>query len=115
MVLDQFRLSGDGFGIGVADAGDVDGDGHDDLIIGAWQHGAEAVSGGKVYLYGGADGSLRRTITSRVQGETFGFDATGIGDIDGDGVIDFLLTSAWSAINGGRSGRVLIVSGAIGS
>jgi len=43
-------------------------------------------------------------------GETFGFDATGMGDVDGDGVIDLLLTSGWSAVNGPRSGRMFIVS-----
>ncbi len=43
-------------------------------------------------------------------GETFGFDATGMGDVDGDGVIDLLLTSAWSAIEGAHSGRMFIVS-----
>jgi hypothetical protein len=32
-------------------------------------------------------------------------------DVDGDGAIDFLLTSAWSAINGTRSGRMYVVSG----
>jgi len=34
-----------------------------------------------------------------------------MGDIDGDGTIDFLLTSAWSAINGSRSGRMYILAG----
>lgn len=102
---------GDGFGIGPADAGDVDGDGHDDLIVGAWQHSGAAPSGGKVYLFSGKDGSLIRTWTGRVPGETFGFDATGMGDVDGDGATDFLLTSAWSAVNGSKSGRVYILSG----
>ena len=52
-----------------------------------------------------------RAWTARVPGETFGFDATGMGDVDGDGVIDFLLTSAWSGIQGARSGRMFIISG----
>ncbi len=104
------EAAGDGFGIGPADAGDVDGDGHDDLVIGAWQHGSEAPSGGKVYLYSGADGSLLRAWTCRVMGDTFGFDATGLGDIDGDGTLDLLLTSAWSAVHGPKTGRVFVVS-----
>ena len=45
-------------------------------------------------------------------GETFGFDATGLGDVDGDGVPDLLLTSAWSAVEGSHSGRMFLVSGA---
>lgn len=104
------EAAGDGFGIGVADAGDVDGDGHDDLAIGAWQHAGAAAGGGKVYLYSGRDGTLLRTWTSKVMGETLGFDTTNLGDVDGDGTVDLLLTSAWSAIEGPRSGRVFVVA-----
>ena len=105
------EAAGDGFGIGVADAGDVNGDGHADLVVGAWQNHEAAPSGGKVYLFSGADGSLLRTLTGKVMGETLGFDATGVGDVDGDGVIDLLLTSAWSAVKGAHSGRMFIVAG----
>lgn len=105
------ETAGDGFGIGVADAGDINQDGYDDLVIGAWQHASAAPSGGKIYVYSGKDSSILRTLTGKVVGETLGFDATGIGDVNGDGVVDLLLTSAWSAINGSQSGRMFIVSG----
>jgi hypothetical protein len=105
------EAAGDGFGIGIADAGDVDRDGHADLVVGAWQEASAALSGGKVYVFSGKDSSLLRTITGRLPGETFGFDTTNLGDVDGDGTPDFLLTSAWSGINGFQSGRVYIVSG----
>jgi hypothetical protein len=104
------EAEGDGFGIGPADAGDVDGDGHADLVIGAWQYAGAAASGGKVYLYSGKDGSLIRAWTGKVMGETLGFDATGLGDVDGDGTIDLLVTSAWSALHGTHSGRVFVIS-----
>jgi hypothetical protein len=103
--------AGDGFGIGVADLGDLDRDQHADLVIGAWQFGGSAPSGGTVYVYSGRDGHIIRTLTGKVPGETLGFDATGLGDVNGDGVPDLLLTSAWSGINGTKSGRVLVVSG----
>ncbi|MBP6773902.1 MAG: FG-GAP repeat protein [Gemmatimonadaceae bacterium] len=44
-------------------------------------------------------------------GETLGFDATGIGDVNGDGLVDLLITSSWSNVNGFRSGRMYIVAG----
>jgi len=104
------EAAGDGFGIGPADAGDVNGDGHADLVIGAWQFAGAAASGGKVYLFSGANGSLVRAWTGKVMGETFGFDATGLGDVDGNGTIDLLVTSAWSALHGTHSGRVFVIS-----
>lgn len=102
---------GDGFGIGVADAGDADRDGAADLIVGAWQHAGAALSGGRVYLYSGRTGKLLQTITCRIPGDTFGFDTTNLGDVDGDGAVDFLITSAWSGVNGFQSGRLFVIAG----
>jgi hypothetical protein len=107
------ETAGEGFGIGPASAGDVDGDGRSDLIVGAWQYGEEAISGGRAYLYSGKDGRLLGTYTCRTPGDAFGFDAAGMGDVDGDGTIDLLVTSAWSAIHGFHSGRVFIISSGI--
>ena len=101
---------GDGFGIGPGETGDVDHDGLADLVVGSWQYSAAATSGGRVYLYSGRDGHLIKTFTDRIPGDTFGFDAVGIGDIDGDGTVDFLLTAAWSGVHGNHSGRIFIVS-----
>jgi len=102
---------GDGFGIGSPDVGDMNGDGVPDLVLGAWQHASAAPSGGKIYLFSGKDGTVLRTITGRVSGETLGFDAAGVGDIDGDGITDLLLTSSWSNVNGFRSGRMYVIAG----
>lgn len=107
------ETAGEGFGIGSPDVGDMNGDGVPDLVLGAWQHASAAPSGGKIYLFSGKDGSVLRTITGRVPGETLGFDAAGVGDIDGDGVTDLLVTSSWSNVNGFRSGRMYVISGAV--
>lgn len=105
------EAAGDGYGIGIADAGDVDRDGYDDLIVGAWQHASAAPSGGKLYVHSGRDASLLFEVTGSVAGETLGFDTTGVGDINGDGWVDFLVTSAYSMRHGFRTGRTLILSG----
>ena len=105
--------AGDGFGTSSSVAGDVDGDRHADLIVGAWQYGKTVVSGGRVYLYSGNDGHLMKTYTDRVPGDTLGFDAVGIGDVDQDGDLALLLTAAWSGVNGYHSGRVFVVSSGV--
>jgi hypothetical protein len=102
--------AGDGFGTSASVSGDVDGDGRADLIVGAWQYGSAAVSGGRAYLYSGRDGRLLRHFTDRVAGDTLGFDAVGLGDIAGDGGAVLLLSAAWSAVHGHHSGRVFAVS-----
>jgi hypothetical protein len=105
--------AGEGFGTSPSVAGDVDGDGRADLIVGAWQYAGAAISGGRAYLYSGDGGRLITTFTCRTPGDTFGFDAVGMGDVDGDGTIDFLITSGWSAVHRFHSGRVFIVSSGI--
>ena len=81
--------------------------------MGAWQYGQVALSAGRAYLYSGKDGHLIKTFTCRIPGDTFGFDAVGLGDVDGDGTADLLITSAWSGVNGHHSGRVFIISSAV--
>ena len=81
---------GDGFGPGRG-AGDLDGDGLTEIVVGSYGAGGGA---GKVQLFRGSDGALLRTITSTTAGENLGFDAMGIGDVNGDGVGDLLLSAA---------------------
>jgi hypothetical protein len=100
----------DGFGTSPSEAGDVDGDGRADLIVGAWQYSKTAISGGRAYLFSGRNGRLLRTYTDRVPGDTLGFDAVGLGDVDRDGTVDLVITAAWSGVNGHHSGRVFVIS-----
>lgn len=89
-----FRFAGgsrDGTGCGRG-AGDLDGDGHADLIVGSYTYsGAGLREGGRVTLYSGATGQVLQTVNGRVAGGQFGFDAVGLGDLDGDGRLDFVV------------------------
>ena len=104
---------GEGFGTTKSVAGDVTGDGRADLIIGSWQYSREAQSAGRAYLYDGRSGRLLRTYTSRVPGDTFGFDAVGMGTRDGNGQSELLITAGWSAVHGYHSGRIFLISSGI--
>jgi len=86
-------------------AGDVNHDGHEDLIVGSYTSNAGASNAGRVQIFSGADGSVLRTITSKATNEELGFDAVGLGDTNQDGAPDELV----SAANGNR---VYIIAGA---
>jgi len=83
--------AGDGLGIGRG-AGDLDGDGHADLVVAAWLESSAAFQGGKVYLVSGKNGHTLRTMTGNVFGGQLGFDVAAIGDVSGDGIPDYLIT-----------------------
>lgn len=101
---------GECFGIGPGRLGDWDGDGCDDLVVGAWRSGASAPVGGRVGIYSGQTSALLWDIPCAVPNETLGFDAEGMGDLNGDGQIDLLITGAWSACRGDKSGRIWLLS-----
>lgn len=105
--------AGEGFGTCTADVGDVDGDGVADLLVGAWQESSAARGGGKCTLYSMKDQSVLATYTCNVPGETLGFDTTGVGDLDGDGGIDFLVTNGYSNVMGARAGRAFVIAGPV--
>ncbi len=87
----------DELGYAVASAGDVDGDGFDDLIAGAWAHSATDHSQGAAYVwYGsatGVDSSSEEKLEPADTGSTydFGMSVAGVGDLDGDGADELVV------------------------
>lgn len=80
------------FGHAVASCGDLNGDGVDEILVGAPGTGnALAPDYGAVYVFSGSDGTLLHSILEGTRPSKFGWALDRTGDTDGDGFCDFLV------------------------
>ncbi|HLP16582.1 MAG TPA: FG-GAP-like repeat-containing protein [Bacteroidota bacterium] len=78
------------FGHSVSTAGDVNGDGYSDIIVGAYYYS----STGRVYIYYGGtsmDNIADVTLTDKATMANFGFSVSTAGDVNGDGYSDVIV------------------------
>ena len=96
-----------GFGTAVANAGDINGDGHSDVIVGA-PSGSNAV-----FVYSGATGSLLAQLNGTTAGDRFGGQVANAGDANGDGINDIVIGATGTTSPTGRTnaGSVYVYSG----
>ena len=94
-----YTLSGgfyDSFGSGLSDAGDVNGDGYADILVGAATVGG---SSGAAYLYLGDSTRVAPSAAfavAGVSGDALGQDVAGLGDVNGDGFADFAIGAPYA-------------------
>jgi hypothetical protein len=93
------------FGYSVAGAGDVDGDGFGDVVVGAFQYDNGQTNEGRIFVYGGSPSGLPSSATWTAESDTpdslFGVAVSSAGDVNGDGFSDVaagahLLSSGYS-------------------
>jgi hypothetical protein len=97
--------NGSSFGYSVATAGDVNGDGYSDVIVGAYEYDNFSYQG-KVYVYHGSAAGLETAPAFTATGENgldyFGYSVATAGDVNGDGYADVIVGAPSYLSNTGK-------------
>ncbi len=118
MIYEKYGTSQDeAFGYAVSKAGDVNGDGKGDFIVGVPSASPGGLTNaGSVFVYSGDDGTLLFQINGTSTGDELGRSVTGMADINGDGKPEFLMGAPLADPEGRiDAGSGFIYSGATGT
>ncbi|MBK8381484.1 MAG: FG-GAP repeat protein [Ignavibacteria bacterium] len=108
------EAAGDQFGSSVSSAGDVNGDGYSDVIVGAILNDAGGTGAGRAYIYFG--GSSMNNVadlimTGEAGSDQFGVSVSSAGDVNGDGYSDVIVGANGNDAGGSNAGRAYIYFG----
>jgi hypothetical protein len=102
------------FGNSVSGAGDVNGDGYSDVIVGSYAYSKGQTVDGAIYIYSGSAAGLNLTsvkIESKQVDAQLGFSAASAGDVNGDGYSDIIVGSPTFSHGEAYEGAAFIFKG----
>ena len=101
------------------EACDVNNDGHDELIVGnTGDFSAPATYSSIEYFFGsssGYNGTADHTLASIVQGKLFGFNIACVGDLNGDGFDEHIISEPYNSTQGFGAGTLWLFEGTSGN
>jgi hypothetical protein len=103
------------FGFSLSEAGDVDQDGHTDVIVGAPSDGVSSTRTGVAYVYSGKSGAKLHTFAPAGADSYFGYSVSRARDVDGDGYPDLIVGAPLESSQVVHGGRVWVFSGKSGN
>ena len=109
------EAAGDYFGVSVSGTGDLNGDGYDDLAVGAYLNDASGDAAGAAYVFFGAaapDSIPDLTLIGEAAGDYFGVSVSGTGDLNGDGYDDLAVGAYLNDASGDAAGAAYVFFGA---
>ncbi len=105
------------FGCSVNTAGDVNGDGYADVIVGARLYDHGQTNEGRAYVYTGTVAGLSTTadwtVESNMDSAYFGVSVSTAGDVNGDGYSDVIIGAHGYVSDGEKIGRVFVYTGTV--
>jgi hypothetical protein len=111
----ESNLSNAQFGVSVASAGDVNGDGYSDVIVGADQYNNGQPNEGVAFIFQGAVTGINTTANTMVESNLsnafFGTSVASAGDVNGDGYSDVIVGARNYANGQSAEGAAFIYNG----
>ena len=116
-VIHEFfgQLYSDFFGVAVSTAGDLDGDGSPDILVGAPQENYAVPNDGVVRVFSGQTGALLYMWVGVRGNIDFGSAVADAGDVNNDGYTDVVVGAWRDHLNGVNCGAATVFSGLDGS
>lgn len=106
---------GSAYGNAICNAGDFNGDGSNDLIVGSRGEDTGATDAGMIEVISGADQSVLFSFMGSAAFDQFGYSVHCAGDVNGDGFADVIVGAPFADPGMPNAGQVVVINGGDGT